>query len=626
MSGLFQNLNRNISQISGRLRDQFQIHAFRRLSTRLLFTLTMLSAVPLIIVGFFMRSVTQETMSEYIINQNNLIARRAGNEIRLFLNTPNTLLNILLGTKDIIDMNPFTQKLILNKVITDQPMFERIFTMDTLGAELTTSEFSPQTVNYREQSFFTQSIAGNNYISPVQFNEAQEPYILSSRPIRQFNRIVGVLAAEINLKSIWNLVDEIRIGETGYAFVVGGEGQLIAHPEKMKVINQAMVIDIDLLTRAKRDTISSREFESPEGDVMLGTFAYLPEIDWVIIIQQPIDEAFSVASTMLYQIFAFVAFVIIMAVLLAYLLEKRITAPITTLVNGVKRYAEGDMDFRIKIERYEEIAVLAEEFNAMAGNLLENQRKLRRVERLAAMSKFATLVSHEIRNPLNSMNINMQILKRELENPEGDLEKKRKYFDIITSEINRMENLIKNFLMISRPPRFDFFPNDMHGILDEVVLMHSANAEQQNVKIEKRYFSKKILAGVDRDQMKQVFHNIVINAFQAMPDGGELTIKTKLKKARNRLDQNVPSVRIEFIDTGVGIPADKIKDIFEVYYTMKKSGTGLGLSIARQIIEGHFGTIEVESDLGVGSKIIVSLPKKSGQMMDREKMHQTLEN
>ena len=261
----------------------------------------------------------------------------------------------------------------------------------------------------------------------------------------------------------------------------------------------------------------------------------------------------------------------------------------------------------------------------MAGSLLENQLKLRRVERLAAMSKFATLVSHEIRNPLNSMNINMQILKREMENPSGDSEKKQKYFNIITSEINRMENLIKNFLMISRPPRVDFLPNDLHSILDEVILMHKANAEQQNVRIKKEYYDRKVMANVDRDQMKQVFHNIIINAFQAMPEGGDLIIRTSIKRLRNRLDQIVRTIRIEFIDSGIGIPKDKIKDIFEVYYTMKKTGTGLGLAIARQIIEGHFGTIQVKSEVGEGTRLIVNIPIKTGSMAHKDEKQIILE-
>ncbi len=244
----------------------------------------------------------------------------------------------------------------------------------------------------------------------------------------------------------------------------------------------------------------------------------------------------------------------------------------------------------------------------MAATLSENQRKLRRIERLAAMSKFATLVSHEIRNPLNSMNINMQILKREMENPLGNAEKKQKYFDIIVSEINRMDNLIKNFLMISRPPRFDFLPNDIHNILDAAILMHRANAEQQKVEIKRQFYKKKYLANVDRDQMMQVYHNIIINALQAMPGGGELTIKTSIKRIKSNTGKSTTMLRIEFKDTGMGIPTEKISDIFEMYYTMKKTGTGLGLAIARQIIEAHFGNIQVESKMGEGTNIIVNIP------------------
>jgi len=227
------------------------------------------------------------------------------------------------------------------------------------------------------------------------------------------------------------------------------------------------------------------------------------------------------------------------------------------------------------------------------------------------MSKFAALISHEIRNPLNSMNINMQILKREIENPQGNLEKKTKYFEIIASEIRRVDNLINNFLMISRPPRFDFLPNDINEILEEVLLIYTAKAEQQGVQIERRYAKKQILANVDRDQLKQVFHNIIINALQAMPGGGRLTIRTRERQITNQDKQKVSGVRIHFIDTGVGIPQEKMQDIFEFYYTSKKTGTGLGLAIARQIIEGHLGTIGVDSVQGNGTTIVVDIPLKA---------------
>lgn len=615
---MFPENSKYIKYLRGQLKDRFQTPLFKRLSTRLLFTLTLLAAVPLIIVGLFMTSVTQESLSEYVKSQHTEIARRARNEINLFLETPITVLKILPETQDLNEMNPFTQNLILNKVKSAQHIFNRIFTIDTAGAEVTTTAFGGYLVNYRDEQFFKQARLGNSYFSEVYFNEAKEPFVISSQPIQRFDRIAGVLAGEIDLKSIWNLVDEIKIGESGSAFVISSSGQLIAHPEKIKVLQGAVVIDIGLINEILNSREQTRIFESPEGIKMLGTFAYLSQFDWLIVIQQPVDEAYAVATKMLYQVFAFVAVVILLAMLLAYLLEKRITAPINTLVTGVKQYAEGDLSFRIRIDKYEEIAVLANEFNAMARRLLENQKKLRSVERLAAMSRFATLVSHEIRNPLNSMNINLTILKHEIENPQANRAKIHKYYDIILSEIQRMDNLVNNFLMISRPPRFDFLLHDLHEILDEVLLMYSIHAEQQHVQMIKQYSEKQILANVDRDQLKQVFHNVMINALQAMPNGGILTVKTSGKKIKKNLKQFVSTLRIEFIDNGIGIPKDKLKEIFEFYYTSKKSGTGLGLSIAKQIVEGHFGSIYARSLEGKGARLVINLPVKTEMTAIRE--------
>ncbi len=584
---------------------------FKRLNTRLLFTLTVLAALPLVIVGIFMTSVTREAISEYIKIQHQEIARRARNEVDLFIESPRTILRLLVETKDITEMNPFTQNLLLNKIKSTYPIFNKIVITDSLGDEITSSEFEEHTTSYQGDPSFETAKDGKSFFSAVKFNQLEEPYVVSSHPIRRFDAIVGTLIGEIDLTSIWNLVDEIKIGEQGRAFIISRTGELIAHPDKRKVIQKSQVLAPEILSNLEQHSETSHIFNSIDGEEMLGTFAYLQPFDWVVVIEQPIEEAYEVATQMLYQVFIFVGLVILVAILLAYLLEKRITAPINTLVDGVKRYGEGDLDFRIYINKYEEIAVLAEEFNAMAEKLLENQRKLRRVERLAAMSKFATLVSHEIRNPLNSMNINMQILKREIERPESDPDKMRKYYDIIISEIQRMDNLINNFLMISRPPRFDFLQNDLHVILDEVIFMHEVNARQQNVIISKKYCDQKILANIDRDQLKQVFHNIIINALQAMPKGGSLRITTQISKIKGRYKRKIPAFQVEFRDTGIGIPSERLKDIFEFYYTSKKTGTGLGLAIARQIVDGHSGTIEVDSTYGKGTGLKVNIPLRS---------------
>jgi len=592
-------------------KEYIELSFFRRLSTRLLITLTLLSAVPLVLVILFMRSVTIDSTREIIQNQNSLIARRLANEIKSYLDTPNIILNTIRNTKDIREMNPLFQNSIINQILSDyHHVFKRIYVLDNSGRIVTSLPSQSSSENSVTRSVFEATAKDQRrYFTETIFDDAHKPFVIFSYPIIESGQLIGALAGEINIEKIWELVDEIKIGKTGYAFIINGSGQPIAHPDKNKVIDEENLLRKNIVEEIKSQYFVSRIFDSLDGKSMLGVFVYVGEFDWIITIQQPADEYIGVPSAILYyEVLAFVILVIVIAVLISSLLERRITEPINSLISGVKRYAEGNLNFRINVDRYEEIAVLAQEFNSMASSLEENQKKLRRAERLAAMSNFATLVSHEIRNPLNSMNINMKILKREIDNPSGDAEKKQKYFNLMTSEINRMDNLIKNFLMIARPPRLDFVLNDVHGILEEVILLHIENSKQQNVRIIKEFQDGKTIVNVDRDQMKQVFHNIIINALQAMPGGGELKIQTRYVKMHASLDQNAEFLRINFIDTGVGIPEDKIHDIFEVYYTMKRTGTGLGLAIARQIVEGHRGTIDVKSNVGESTTVTVSLP------------------
>ena len=605
MNGLSKKVIINILK---KFRINFFAPVFNRLSTSLLLNLTLLSGISSIFVGLFMISITEESITIYIQNQHNEIGKRASNEIRLFLKTPINILETLLLSQDIVEGIPFKQNLILNKIVAKHPIFDRIISIDTTGNEITTTSFGLAPQNYSNEDFFLAASKGKSYLSKVLFNEIKEPFIISAHPVIQFNQVIGIIAARINLSSIWELVDNIKIGKTGNIFVVGSGGQLIAHQDKKKVLEKAEVIDLKLINNTQSLGNNSFIYFNYENQKMLATATFLEDFNWTVVIQQAEDEAFLLVSRMRYQVFAFVGLIIIIAIVLAYILEKRITSPIKTLVGGVKKYADGDLDFRINIKRYAEITALANEFNNMAENLLLNQRKLRKAERLAAMSKFASLISHEIRNPLNSMNINMQILKREIEKTDGDLKTKKKYADIISSEIQRMDNLINNFLTISRPPRFDLVQHNVHTILDEVIFAHTAMAEQQNVKIIKEYNEQKIMANVDGDQLKQVFHNIIINALQAMINGGELKIISNSVESIKSKTIKIPAFRIEFIDTGYGIASDKMQDIFDFYYTSKKTGTGLGLAIARQIIEGHNGTIHAESIESQGTKLILEIP------------------
>jgi two-component system NtrC family sensor kinase len=426
-------------------------------------------------------------------------------------------------------------------------------------------------------------------------------------PIKRYNEVEGVLVGEIDLKNIWNLVDSIQVGKTGYAFLLSSEGDVIAHPDKQKVLNKESFAGLPFYNDINLGNQGIKFYS--ENDIRY-IAAYVPivELNWGIVVQQTEKEAFELAKQMRYRVIILVSITLVLALLLAFGTIRRITHPIEILVSGVRAYAEGNLNHRINIERQDELVVLADEFNTMAESLEQNQRQLRRMERLAAISRFASLVSHEIRNPLNAMNINMQILKRLIGQTDSPPDKKMKYLNIITSEINRMNSLVTNFLSITRPPELNLIRADVLQVLEEVIITLEGQARSLGIQLKRNYRNNAELGMFDHNQLKQVFHNIILNAFEAMPDGGVVSIKTSHFISKRKDDHIPRKIKIQFIDEGCGISPEKIPEIFEFYYTTKKTGTGLGLVIAKQIVEGHKGEIRVTSSIGKGTTVTIFLP------------------
>ena len=267
---------------------------------------------------------------------------------------------------------------------------------------------------------------------------------------------------------------------------------------------------------------------NPAGEEQVLVYARVPELKWGVVVRQSRREAFSLARQMQIQTAIFTAISVLVALLLGILGVKRITRPLVQLVKGVREYGEGNLDHKIHMKTRDELAELAGEFNSMASSLMKNQKKLKRMEHLAAMSRFAALVSHEIRNPLNSMNINMQILRKLIHRPEIDRERKLKYLEVISSEISRMNDMVSKFLTIARPPELQREPADVHQIIDEVLLVQEARANFEGINIHKSFADGACKGMFDYNQLKQVFHNLMVNAFEASPGPGELHIRTSL--------------------------------------------------------------------------------------------------
>ncbi len=589
------------------LKYKWQRYLSRKFSTRLIITYVGLGALPLLIISIILITLTQNTVQTYIYERNMETARRASKEIYLFIKEPLTILQTTALSRDVVEMDQFAQSNIINKIKDENPIFQKIFVVNDSGIVTVTTKFGEESKNYHDQPFFKAGMQGNEFFSDVYFTPSRFPVLTIAEPIIKYNQVVGVLAAEIDLKNIWDLVDTITIGNTGNAFLLSARGRVIAHQEKEKVLERTDYSQYEFFEEMQDNNqgITTLMVDDQESII---AYVQVPQLNWGVVIQQSQQEAFTLADQMQKRVLLFVALTTVVAILLGLLSVQRFTKPLLQLVKGAKEYERGNLKHRIKMKRRDELAELAQEFNSMANSLLKNQKELQRMERLEALSRFASLVSHEIRNPLNAMNINMQMLKRVLNRPDISANRKLKYLNVMASEIDRMNDMVSNFLAITRPPKLNLTPIDIHRVLDEVILMQEARARSEGAVIKRKYVHQKIVGLFDYNQLKQVFHNIIVNALEAMKDGGTLSIRTTVIEKDAEKNNKCKFVKIEFKDTGAGIPPEILKEVFEFYYTTKRAGTGLGLAIAKQIVEGHNGIVYIDSKEGNGTYIYIELP------------------
>ena len=300
---------------------------------------------------------------------------------------------------------------------------------------------------------------------------------------------------------------------------------------------------------------------------------------------------------------------LLLGVFLGVVISRSIVNPIYRLVLKVRGAAGDQLVERVNVvpgnameELDRHVHELIDRINTATADLEKNRRLLARAEKLAALGQVAAGVAHEIRNPLTAIKMLIYTIHEDLA---GDDEKGTD-LAVIIKEIDRIERFVRNFLQFARPPEPTRAPMDLNLAMRETLTLLRPRLRQMGIEIIENYQPQRDTLWADQDQIKQVVMNLVLNATEAMPKGGTLTVQTARYELRSGRNDNW--LQIKIIDSGSGIPEKLLNNLFDPFVSGKKDGAGLGLSVAHQIVNLHGGWIEATNNKSGGATFMVNLP------------------
>jgi two-component system NtrC family sensor kinase len=319
------------------------------------------------------------------------------------------------------------------------------------------------------------------------------------------------------------------------------------------------------------------------------------------------------------------------AVLCVAFVQHMVGEPLKALNESTKRLGSGELGYQIQLKASGELRDVANSFNTMSRQLegarreinawthtLEHrveeksselrgaQEEMLRVERMASIGKLAAVVAHEINNPLAGILTYSKLLKKRLSREAQPDVENISMLDLMESESRRCGDIVKNLMTFARPTSMNREPADLNSIIDRCIRLVQHQLELKNIELHRRLDEHLPLVRCDHGQIEQVVLALVMNAIDAMPNGGNLTLSS-------RAAGDSGQVQMAVVDDGVGMPPDVVANMFEPFFTTKEHGRGLGLGLAisRNIVDRHGGQIDVTSEPGHGTAFTITLPLQS---------------
>jgi two-component system nitrogen regulation sensor histidine kinase NtrY len=293
---------------------------------------------------------------------------------------------------------------------------------------------------------------------------------------------------------------------------------------------------------------------------------------------------------------------VLLGLILSFWTALRVTRPLRDLASSVREVAAGNWDTRASVSSSDEVGQLARDFNGMTEQLTEQRDRMIQAERVAAWRELARRLAHELKNPLFPLQITIENLQRSRDaSPEQFDEVFRESTSTLLAELGHLKTIIGRFSDFAKMPAPQLEPVDVNQLAREVMQLFEAQLRapgQPAIEIKLQIEADPGEVPADPDQLRRALRNLVLNALDAMPQGGTLTVRTSRHDSK---------VALEVSDTGQGLTPEECDRLFTPYYTTKQHGTGLGLAIVQSVVSDHKGTITVHSEPGKGTTFRIEL-------------------